>query len=140
MKIAVSILSADDRIKCIDMVNNTTSDYFHIDMMDGKFVDNYQMSCDEVNEFSKFTNKPLDIHLMVEDPNSYINKLDNNNIRNITFHEEVNVDKNEIIKNIKNKGYKVGMSIKPDNDISNLIPYLKELDLILVMSVEPGKG
>jgi len=75
-----------------------------------------------------------------ENPIEYINNLDNNNIRNITIHEEIKEDKIEIIKKIKDKGYKVGISIKPNTNINSLIPYLDLIDIILIMSVEPGLG
>ena len=140
MKLSVSILSTDNRVECIKKLNNTNIDFFHIDVMDGKFVNNFQLPIEEVNNLSKYTKKPLDIHLMVDNPIEYINKLDNNNIRNITIHEEIKEDKIEILKKIKNKGYKVGLSIKPNTDINRLIPYLSLIDIILIMSVEPGLG
>ena len=140
MKLSVSILSSDNRIECIKKLNNTNIDYFHIDVMDGKFVENYQLPINEVNKLSKYMEKPLDIHLMVERPLDYINNLNNENIRNITIHEEINGDKIKIINRIKEKGYKAGLSIKPNTDISKLIPYLDYIDLILIMSVEPGLG
>ena len=140
MKLSVSILSSDNRIECIKKLNNTNIDYFHIDVMDGKFVENYQLPINEVNKLSKYMEKPLDIHLMVERPLDYINNLNNESIRNITIHEEINGDKIKIINRIKEKGYKAGLSIKPNTDISKLIPYLDYIDIILIMSVEPGLG
>ena len=140
MRLSVSILSSDNRIECIKKLNNTNIDYFHIDVMDGKFVENYQLPINEVNKLSKYMEKPLDIHLMVERPLDYINNLNNENIRNITIHEEINGDKIKIINRIKEKGYKAGLSIKPNTDISKLIPYLDYIDIILIMSVEPGLG
>ena len=140
MRLSVSILSAYNRIECIKKLNNTNIDYFHIDIMDGKFVDNKELPINEVNKLSKYMEKPLDIHLMVERPLDYINNLNNENIRNITIHEEINGDKIKIINRIKEKGYKAGLSIKPNTDISKLIPYLDYIDIILIMSVEPGLG
>ena len=140
MRLSVSILSSDNRIECIKKLNNTNIDYFHIDIMDGKFVDNKELPINEVNKLSKYMEKPLDIHLMVERPLDYINNLNNENIRNITIHEEINGDKIKIINRIKEKGYKAGLSIKPNTDISKLIPYLDYIDIILIMSVEPGLG
>ena len=140
MKLSVSILSAYNRIECIKKLNNTNIDYFHIDIMDGKFVDNKELPINEVNKLSKYMEKPLDIHLMVERPLDYINNLNNETIRNITIHEEINGDKIKIINRIKDKGYKAGLSIKPNTDISKLIPYLDYIDIILIMSVEPGLG
>jgi ribulose-phosphate 3-epimerase len=140
MKVSVSILSSKNRIECIKKLNTTSLDYFHIDVMDGKFVDNYQMPIDEINELSLYTKKPLDIHLMVEDPEYYIEKIINRNIEYITFHLEINKDIKSLINKVKEKGYKVGLSIKPNTDIKEIIPYLEYIDLILIMSVEPGQG
>lgn len=140
MQISVSILSALDRIECIKKLNRTTTDYFHIDVMDGNFVNNYQMPIKEIKEISNYTKKPLDIHLMVENPDEYIDKLDELEIEYITFHLEINKNIKTIIKKIKEKKYKVGLSIKPNTNINKIIPYLPYVDLILIMSVEPGYG
>ena len=140
MKISVSILSAEDRINCIKKLNNTDIDYFHIDVMDGLFVDNYQMPINEVNELSNYTKKPLDIHLMVEKPLEYIKEIKNNNIRNITIHEEINDDIENLLKLIKEQRYKVGLAIKPNTNLNSIIKYLEYIDIILIMSVEPGYG
>lgn len=140
MKVSVSVLSATDRILCIKKLNRTNLDYFHIDAMDGKFVNNYQMPVKEILEISKYTKKPLDIHLMVENPLKYIDKLIELPIEYITFHIELAQDIEELINECKNKGYKVGLAIKPDTSIKRLKPYLKLIDLILIMSVEPGFG
>ena len=140
MKLSVSILSAIDRIQCIEKLNQTNIDYFHIDVMDGIFVNNYQLPIEEIKELSNYTKKPLDIHLMVEDPESYIKELDNLNIEYITIHLEIKKDIKKIISQIKEKGYKVGISLKPNTDITQIIPFLSMIDLILIMSVEPGQG
>lgn len=140
MKVAASILSAKDRIICVKKLNRTNLDYFHIDVMDGEFVNNYQMPIKEVKEISSYTKKPLDIHLMVENPLEYIEKLQNLNVEYITFHIEVLHNIEELINRCKELNYKVGLAIKPNTNINELKPYLKNIDLILVMSVEPGFG
>ena len=108
--------------------------------MDGIFIPNTQMPINEIIELAKYSQKKLDIHLMVEDPLSYINNLQNQNIAFITIHLEINKDINQIIKQIKSFGYKVGLSLKPNTSIQEIIPYLDKIDLILIMSVEPGFG
>jgi ribulose-phosphate 3-epimerase len=109
--------------------------------MDGKFVEDIQLNeIKEINAINIVSKYKLDVHLMVEDPCFYIDKLDNMNIEYITFHLEVNKNIKKIISKIKEKNYKVGISIKPKTDIKKIIPYLKDIDLVLVMSVEPGKG
>jgi len=140
IKISTSILSSNDRLTSIKKLNNTNTDYIHVDTMDGIFVPNTQMNIDEIIELEKFSTKPLDIHLMVENPEIYINNLKNKNIEYITIHIEINKDINKIINKIKSYGYKVGISIKPNTDINSILPYLDKIDLVLIMSVEPGFG
>lgn len=140
MKVAASILSAKDRVISVKKLNRTNLDYFHIDVMDGEFVNNYQMPIKEVKEISSYTKKPLDIHLMVENPLEYIEKLQNLNVEYITFHIEVLYNIEKLINRCKELNYKVGLAIKPNTNINELKPYLKNIDLILVMSVEPGFG
>lgn len=140
IKISTSILSSNDRITSIKKLNNSNTDYIHIDTMDGIFVPNTQMNIDEIIELEKISTKPLDIHLMVDNPEIYINNLQNKNIEYVTIHIEINKDIDNIINKIKSLGYKVGISIKPKTDISSLLPYLSKIDLVLIMSVEPGFG
>lgn len=141
MKISTSILNAKKRIECVTQLNRTNTNYIHIDVMDGKFVPDTQFdSFNEINAISRNSKYPLDIHLMVEKPIEYIEQLENMNIEYITFHLELNQNINEIISKIKEKGYKAGISIKPNTNIEEIQPYLKNIDLILVMSVEPGAG
>ena len=140
IKISTSILNAKDRINSIQKLNNTNTDYIHIDTMDGIFVPNTQMNIDEIIELEKYSQKKLDVHLMVENPESYIINLINKNIEYITIHIEIEKNINELINKIKSLGYKVGLSIKPNTDIKTLIQYINKIDLVLIMSVEPGFG
>lgn len=140
IKISTSILSSKNRIEDLEKLNKTTTDYIHIDTMDGNFVNNYQLPISEIIEINKLTKKPLDIHLMVEKPQEYIKNLQNMNIEFITIHLEINHNIQEIINSIKQSGYKVGISLKPHTPISSIIPYLQQIDLVLIMSVEPGQG
>ena len=140
MKIATSILNSSDRIESVINLSRTNTSYIHIDVMDGKFVSDEQFSIKEIRAVNLVTKYPLDVHLMVNDPIKYIEELNDLNISYITFHLEVKKDKKKIISKIKEMGYKVGISIKPDTDIEELVPYLKDIDMVLVMSVEPGRG
>ena len=140
IKISTSILSSKDRINSIQKLNNTNTDYLHIDTMDGIFVPNTQMSIKEIIDLEKYSKKPLDIHLMVENPENYIKHLENKNIEYITIHIEINKNIDSLINKIKSLGYKVGLSIKPNTNIKEIIPYLDRINLILIMSVEPGFG
>lgn len=140
IKISTSILSSKDRINSIQKLNNTNSDYIHIDVMDNIFVPNYQFPLEEIKELSKYSNKPLDIHLMVASPKKYITSLDIKNIYNITIHIEINKDIDSIIELIKEKNCSVGLAIKPNTPLNLIDKYLKKVDMILIMSVEPGFG
>ena len=140
MKIATSILNAENRIACIKELNNTTTDYIHIDVMDNKFVPNYQLPVTEVNELSKYTNIPFDIHLMVEDPKTFIDNLMIKNTQCITIHLEIDKDIDGLISYIKSLGIEVGIAIKPNTDIDLIDKYINQIDKVLIMSVEPGFG
>lgn len=141
MKLSVSILNSKDRKEMIDKLNNTNISYIHMDVMDGKFVSQNTLSYQELRELSSFSNKKLDVHLMMNNPEEYINNIkDLNNIENITIHLEIDKDIKKILSMIKSLGIKRGISIKPNTDINKLLPYLNDIDLILVMTVEPGLG
>lgn len=138
MKVSVSILGLNDRKKAISLLNNTNCDYIHIDVMDGSFVPNKQFTTEEINNLEIISKKKFDVHLMVDNPRKYIENLDISNIEYIIVHSEIDKDINELLDLIKSYNVKCGLSIKPNTDISILTPYLNKLDLILVMSVEPG--
>lgn len=137
MKISTSILNMEKDLNHLEELNNSSTDYIHLDIMDGKFVDNVSDMYDFIKDNK--INKPLDIHLMVEDVNEYIEKYSNLNPEYMTFHIEVG-NTLSLINKIKSKNIKVGLSISPNTDISELIPFLKYIDMVLIMSVEPGKG
>ena len=140
LKISTSILSTKNRIKSINNLNETTTDYIHIDVMDNKFVPNYQFPINEIKKLARKSNKIFDVHLMVEDPEQYISKLDIKNIDSITLHIEIDKSINKLIKLIKSYGIEVGLAIKPNTNLSELNRYLNNIDKVLVMSVEPGFG
>lgn len=140
IKISTSILASENRIKSIQELNNTNTDYIHIDTMDGLFVPNTQMNTNEILELESISQKKFDVHLMVNNPEEYIEQLQNKKIEYITIHIEIDKDLNKIINKIKSYGYKVGLSIKPNTNTKEVIPYLNEIDLVLIMSVEPGFG
>lgn len=141
MELSVSVLNAENKKQMINLLNETDISYIHIDVMDGKFVHQISLPPEEIIELSSISTKKLDIHLMVEDPISYIEQIkDLNDIEYITIHLEIDKDIKEILLKIKSYGYKTGLSIKPNTDVNALIPYLEDLDLILLMTVEPGLG
>lgn len=140
MKVSTSILSIKESIEeAIDKLNNSSTDYLHLDVMDGKFVKGETITI--MDNALKYNHKPLDIHLMVTDINYYVNKYKDYHPEYITFHiEAVNNNVKEIINTIKKENIKVGISFKPDTEIDSIYPYLNDIDLVLVMSVEPGAG
>ncbi len=140
MKISTSILSTNDRFKSITKLNNTSTDYIHIDNMDNKFVPNYQLPINEVNQLGEYTNKPFDIHLMNIDPEPFINNLKVDNIISITIHIEIDKNIDKILSLIKEKGYQAGLAIKPNTDLNLIDKYLNKIDKVIMMSVEPGFG
>ncbi len=131
--IAVSILGIKDNLEKIHEVENSSTEYIHLDIMDGKFVSN------EIDMRGIYT-KPLDVHLMVENVEDYINKYKLLNPDYITFHYEAVEDPHEIIAYIHSLNIKAGISINPDTPVEVLLPYLDYVDLVLVMSVVPGEG
>lgn len=141
MELSVSILNSKDKKEIIKILNDTDISYIHMDVMDGKFVSQQTLPYQELIDISKESNKKLDVHLMMEDPEEYIEHIKElKNIDNITIHLEINKDIKHILNKIKELGIKRGLSIKPNTSIKNLIPYLEDIDLILVMTVEPGLG
>lgn len=141
MKISASFLSIKDNIKeNIKKLDNTKIDYLHLDIMDGKFVSNETWNLTELKDLLEGHNKPLDVHLMVSNVYSYIDKFAKLNPEFITFHYEAVEDPYLVVDYIKSYNIKAGISIKPDTDVKVLDDLLDYVDLILVMSVEPGNG
>ena len=139
--IAPSILSADfsDLKTDIQMVNESEADWFHVDIMDGVFVPNISFGMPVLKSINQYATKTLDVHLMIVNPEKYIEKFAELGSDILTIHYEVSKDTlAESIKAIKNNGMKAGLAINPDTDISVLEKYIKEIDLVCVMGVFPG--
>ena len=140
--ISPSILSADfaNLEKDIKAVEKAGADWIHVDVMDGHFVPNITIGVPVVKSIKHVANVPLDVHLMIENPEKYVEPFALAGADIITFHYEAVSDVKGIINLIKSFGKKAGMSIKPKTNADAVFPYLKDLDLILVMTVEPGFG
>ena len=140
MKVSASFLSSKNIPNDLRKLNDTDVDYIHVDIMDGKFVKNKTMPFREMKHIYEFTSKRLDVHLMVDDPSKYIPLYAELNTEYITFHVEVLEDIKNNIDLIKSFSIKAGLAIKPGTKVNELIPYLPFIDMIIVMSVEPGEG
>ena len=141
MKIAASFLDIKEpKMEELTKLDSLDVDYIHLDVMDGIFVENKTYTYEEFYDITRFTTKPKDVHLMVSDVKKYIDEFAKMNPNFITFHYEAVSEVGSVINYIKELGIGVGMSIKPSTDVSEIVKYLDYLDLILVMSVEPGRG
>lgn len=140
MKVSASFLSSKNPVVDISKLNDTDVDYIHVDIMDGKFVSNKTMPFSEMKNIYKYTSKRLDVHLMVEAPKKYIPLYAELNTEYITIHVELDEDIMACLEMIKSYSIKAGLSIKPNTKVAELIPYLPYIDMVLVMSVEPGAG
>ena len=141
--IAPSILSADftELGRDVRAVEDGGADWIHVDVMDGHFVPNISIGVPVVKSLGKVARVPLDVHLMIENPEKYIEPFAKAGANIITFHYEATQDKtDEVIELIRSFGCKVGISIKPKTNQDVLIPYLDKIDMVLVMTVEPGFG
>lgn len=141
LKINVSYIKSKYDLKTtIDKLNYTSCDYIHVDVMDGEFVPNKTVDINELIQAFNENIKPLDVHLMCRDVKKYITLYADLMPEFITFHLEVDEDIDELIDIIHSYNIKCGISIKPETDIEELLPYLDKIELVLIMSVNPGQG
>ena len=140
--ISPSILSADfaNLERDIKRIEIGGADWVHVDVMDGHFVPNITIGVPVVASIRKVTTLPLDVHLMIENPEKYVESFAKAGADILTFHCECGTDIQKTIDLIKSFGVKAGLSIKPKTPPEVIIPFLKDLDLLLVMTVEPGFG
>ena len=138
--VAPSILSADfgNLAKDISMLNSSNADWIHIDVMDGNYVPNISFGMPVIDYIDSLSNKPLDIHLMISKPERYIERFLDYNTKVLTVHLETSKHLHRTIEEIKSRGVMAGVAINPHTDVNHLSEIIKDVDLVCLMSVNPG--
>ncbi len=140
--IAPSLLAADfaNLGKDIEMVNNSKADWFHLDIMDGVFVPNISFGFPVLEKIAELATKPLDAHLMIVEPQKFIDEFANLGIYMLTVHYETCPHLHRVVEQIKNKGMRAGVTLNPHTPVSALEEIINDIDMVLLMSVNPGFG
>jgi ribulose-phosphate 3-epimerase len=140
--VAPSLLAADfsDLKSEIKMINNSAADWLHIDVMDGVFVPNISFGFPILSSIKNIIEKPLDVHLMIVNPSKYLGSFIEAGAQMLTFHWEAEVHHHRCIQEIKSKKCKAGIVLNPSTNVQVLEDVLEDLDMVLIMSVNPGFG
>ena len=141
MEVAVSILNEKDNYEnAIKKINNTNANYLHLDIMDNTFTNTISFTYENAKKISQLNNKKLDIHIMSTELDNILDEYIKLKPDIISIHYESKDDINDYIKKIKDNNIKCSLAINPDTNISEIYEYLDKIDMVLVMSVYPGKG
>ena len=139
-RIAASILSADFANLERDLESITSSDLIHVDVMDGHFVPNLTIGLPVVTRLQEVSKVPLDVHLMIENPDRWAPMYADTGAFSVTFHFEACSKVAETVKSVRNSGSKVGLALKPGTELREVESFLPDIDMLLIMMVEPGFG
>lgn len=142
MLVSPSFLSADfaNLQRDVEIINKSEADWFHLDIMDGRFVPNITFGFPVISAINKYAQKPLDVHLMIVEPEKYIEEFKKAGADILTVHIETSNHLHRTVQQIKANGMKAGVSINPHTSVDLLEDIIEELDLVLIMSVNPGFG
>lgn len=142
MKVAPSMLSADfaNLRADIEMVNNSEADLFHLDVMDGVFVPNISFGFPVIQAIAKYAKKPLDVHLMIVNPQNYISQVRDLGAEYMNVHQEACIHLHRTIQAIKAAGMKAAVTLNPATSVTTIEDIIDDVDMILLMSVNPGFG
>lgn len=142
MKISPSLLSANfgNLVQDVIMLNNSLADMIHLDIMDGVFVPNISFGFPVIKFVQKVATKPLDVHLMIVNPQNYISQVRDCGAEIMNVHQEACVHLHRTVQAIKNAGMKAAVTLNPSTPVSTLEDIITELDMVLLMSVNPGFG
>ncbi|MDL2223084.1 ribulose-phosphate 3-epimerase [Bacteroidales bacterium OttesenSCG-928-M11] len=140
--LAPSLLSADflNVERDVEMLNQSEADWFHLDIMDGVFVPNISIGFPVIERLSSITNKSLDAHLMIVEPQKFITRFRDFGIETLTVHYEACIHLDRIVQQIKDAGMKAGVALNPHTPVELLTDILDQIDMVLIMSVNPGFG
>ena len=140
--VSPSVLSCDfaNIQRDVEMINESEADWFHVDVMDGVFVPNISFGFPVIEAIKRHAKKPLDVHLMIENPGRYIDEFAKAGADILTVHYEACPHLHRTIQQIKEKGMKAGVALNPHSSVDLLEHVIKDIDLVLIMSVNPGFG
>ncbi len=140
--LAPSVLAADfsKLHEAIALIENTEADWVHLDVMDGRFVPNISFGFPVIRDLRPFTNKPFDVHLMIEEPEKYVKAFREAGADHLSVHIEASPNLHRTVQMIKGEGMKAGVAINPHTNVRQLEDILPDLDIVILMSVNPGYG
>ncbi len=140
--LAPSVLSADfaNLQRDVEMINKSKADWFHVDVMDGVFVPNISLGFPVIKALKKYAKKPLDVHLMIEHPEKYLSQFKEAGADILTVHLEACTHLHRTVQEIKSLGMQAGVAINPHSPVAGLSEIISEIDVVCVMSVNPGFG